>query len=292
MSWQQLHIIIPKEQVEIFEEELETLAALSITLQDAEDEPIFEPDVGTTPLWSKIKLTALFDLSVDIKKIAGQLQNYHPGQILNVKTELLPDDDWERTWLKHFKPMQFGHNFWVVPTGYEMPDDKAINLRLDPGLAFGTGTHPTTAMCLQWLAENPPQGKTVIDYGCGSGILAIAALLLGAKEVWAIDYDPQALIATKDNAERNNINLANLKLGQNAELPIDYQADIMLANILANPLIQLAPTLAEHVKSGGDIILSGILAEQASLVSETYQPFFEMQPPLQTDDWVRLVGQK
>ena len=292
MTWQQLHLIIPATQVETFEDELLSLSALSITLQDAEDEPIFEPAVGTTPLWTKTMLTALFDLSVDIKKVAGQLQDLHPGQILNVKTEMLPDEDWERTWLKHFKPMQFGENFWVVPTGYEVPDADAVNLRLDPGLAFGTGTHPTTAMCLQWLAENPPTDKTVIDYGCGSGILAIAALLLGAKEVWAIDYDPQALIATNDNAIRNKIDLEKLRCGQNADLPADYQADIMIANILANPLIVLAPTLAEHVKPRGDIILSGILADQADTVAAAYLPYFTLHAPLEMDEWVRLAGIK
>ena len=294
MSWQQLHLIIPAEQVNEFEDELLSLLALSITLQDAEDEPIFEPEVGTTPLWTKVKLTALYDMSVDIKKIAGKLQDLHPGQILNVKTEMLADENWERTWLKHFKPMQFGDDFWIVPTGYDIPDNNAINLRLDPGLAFGTGTHPTTAMCLQWLAANPPIGKTVIDYGCGSGILAIAALLLGAKEVWAIDYDPQALTATKDNAIRNNINLESLSLGLNADLPSEHQADIMIANILANPLITLAPTLAKHVKPSGHIVLSGILAdaEQTELVAAAYHPFFNLHAPLELDGWVRLSGEK
>lgn len=292
MTWQQLHIIIPAEQVNDFENELLSLSALSITLQDAEDEPIDEPEVGTTPLWSKTKLTALYGLSIDIKKVAGKLQNLHPGQILNVQTEMLPDENWERAWLKHFKPMCFGENLWVVPTGYEIPDSNAINLRLDPGLAFGTGTHPTTAMCLQWLAENPPIDKTVIDYGCGSGILAIAALLLGAKEVWAIDYAPQALTATKDNAIRNNIDLESLFLGQNADLPSDYQADVMIANILANPLITLAPTLAEHVKPTGEIVLSGILADQADTVAAAYHPLFTLEAPLESEEWVRLSGKK
>lgn len=292
MSWQQVHIIIPAEHIDIFEDQLLTFGALSITLQDAEDHPIFEPEVNSHPLWQRTKMTALFTMDSDIEKIAGQLQDLHHGQILNAKTELVANQDWQRAWLEHFKPMQFAKNFWVVPTGYELPDSNAVNLLLDPGLAFGTGTHPTTAMCLQWLAENDIAGKKVIDYGCGSGILAIAALLLGAKEVWAIDYDPQALIATQDNARRNQVDLTKLFCGKNADLPEDYQADIMVANILANPLLVLAPTLASHVTSGGNIILSGILVEQAEKVADAYTPYFSMKPLCQQEDWVRLSGDK
>jgi ribosomal protein L11 methyltransferase len=292
MSWQQLHIIIPSEQASILEEELLALDSLCITLQDAEDEPLFEPAIGETPLWSKTKLTALFTLDDDVRKVAGQLQDLHPGQTLNVKIELLADQDWERVWLEYFKPMQFGDNLWVVPTGYDIPDPSAVNLLLDPGLAFGTGTHPTTAMCLQWLAEHDVVGKTVIDYGCGSGILAIAALKLGAAHVWAIDYDPQAVTATNENGRRNDVDFSKLSCGQNADLPEGYQADIMVANILANPLINLVETLASHVTPNGDIVLSGILAEQAESVSLAYQPYFSMEPAYQEDDWVRLAGCK
>lgn len=292
MSWQQLHIIIPAEQVELFENQLMDLGALSITLKDALDEPIFEPEIGTSPVWNKTKLTALFNLDHDIKQIEGQIQSLHPDQFLNTKSELVPDEDWERSWLKYFKPMQFGDNFWIVPTGYDIPDPKAINLMLDPGLAFGTGTHPTTAMCLQWLAQHPPHNKTVIDYGCGSGILAIAALLLGAKQVWAIDYDPQALVATKNNAKRNHLDLSKLQLGKNADLPDDYQAEIILANILANPLIQLAPTLCQHLNEGGKIVLSGILEQQTEPVITTYQKYISIDAIEQQADWICLAGHK
>lgn len=292
MAWQQLHAIISATQVEQLEDELLNLGALSITLQDAEDTPIFEPELTEQPIWDKTRLSALFDMNCDVTKVAGKLQSLHPGQILNIKTELLPDQDWERAWLEHFKPMQFADNFWVVPTGYDIPDKNAVNLMLDPGLAFGTGTHPTTAMCLEWLAKHDIHNKHVIDYGCGSGILAIAALLLDAKAVWAIDYDPQALIATQDNAERNQVNTDKLLCGKNADLPKDYLADVMVANILANPLITLAPTLAKHVKTDGWIILSGILAEQTDEVIETYKNDFDMQAPMQQEDWVCIVGRK
>ena len=292
MQWQQLHVVIPSDTVEHFEEELETLGALSITLADAKDEPIFEPDINQTPLWSLTKLTALFEEDIDARKIAAQLAAAHPKLSLNCKTEILADQDWERNWLKYFKPMQFGKRLWIIPSGYEIPEPTATNIFLDPGLAFGTGTHATTALCLTWLAENDIQGKCVIDYGCGSGILAIAALKLGAKEVWAIDYDPQALIATKENAKRNNIDSKILHCGENADLPPEYQADLLIANILAKPLITLTETLNQHLLPSGHLVLSGILAEQADDVKSAYKNHFDTLTVTQKDDWVSISGQK
>lgn len=290
--WQQLHIFIAPEQAEILEPFLIELGALSITYQDAEDEPIFEPDLDSTPLWQQSQLTALFAGDTDIQKILSQLQAEFPEYTQAARTEMLKDQDWERAWLDYFKPMQFGAHFWIVPSGYNPPDPDAVNLHLDPGLAFGTGTHPTTALCLQWLAQQELKGKTILDYGCGSGILAIAALKLGAKTVWAIDYDPQALIATLDNAKRNDIDLRQLHTGQNADLPENYQADIVVANILTKPLIKLAPILTQHCDKQGELVLSGILAEQTVDIIATYHRHFSIEAPEQIEGWVRLVGQK
>ena len=292
MAWQQLHLTLDNNKsTAAIEENLENYNALSITCVDAADNPIFEPSVGDVTLWQHTKITALFTLDNDVAKIAAELKAQYP-EIINTEIEYLADQDWQRTWLDYFKPMQFAQNLWIIPSGYEIPDAKAINIFLDPGLAFGTGTHPTTAMCLQWLAANELNNKTVIDYGCGSGILAIAALKLGAKEVWAIDYDPQALTATLDNAKRNGIELQKLHVGENAALPQNYQADIILANILAQPLIELAPLFARHIKANGKLVLSGILQTQTSDILDAYQNNFAINIQKQQEDWVCLNGTK
>ena len=292
MAWQQLIITVPSTEVLSLEEQLLNLGALSITLQDANDEPILEPALGTMPLWSLTVLSALFNENDDVLKIINLVQQAFPLQTLGSRIELLPDQDWEREWLKYFKPIHFGHNLWIVPTGYEPPDPEGTTILLDPGLAFGTGTHPTTAMCLSALAELNLTDKTVLDYGCGSGILAIAAAKLGASNVWAIDYDPQAVSATLDNAQRNTINPAHFLVGQNSALPTEYSVNVLVANILTNALITLAPTFAHHTKPGGLIILSGILANQIDDVRDAYRPYFEISPPRQTEDWICLLGIK
>lgn len=290
MAWQQLRIMIPSIQVAEFEEELMVLGALSITLEDAKDVPVFEPALGEEPLWPETSLVALFTLDDDVRKVAAYLQNLYPKQTLSVKIDVIQDEDWERAWLKYFKPLQFGSRLWIIPTGYDIIDPQAVNLHLDPGLAFGTGTHPTTGLCLAWLSDHIRTGDTLIDYGCGSGILAIAGLKLGASHAWAIDYDPQALTATHDNANRNKVDSSQLSLGQNQDLPADYQADVLVANILANPLINLAPILTQHVKIGGKLILSGLLADQADMVLNAYQGSFTFEPIVQSEDWIRIAG--
>ena len=290
MSWQQLHLLIPSEQIERFEDALLSLGALCITLQDAQDEPIFEPELGTAPLWSQTKLTALFDLEHDLKKVLTALAEQFSEMTLTYEIEALADQVWERAWLQYFKPIQFGERLWICPTGYDIPDPEAVNIMLDPGLAFGTGTHSTTALCLEWLATHDLTNKTVIDYGCGSGILAIAAMKLGARQVWAIDHDPQALVATNNNAERNHLIMQNLKLGHADILPPDLHVDILVANILAQPLIAFASLFAVHVNLGGNIILSGILREQTQSVKQAYLPFFNITEITEHTDWVCLAG--
>ena len=209
----------------------------------------------------------------------------------NYKLEILEDKDWERQWMDRFEPLQFGSRLWVCPSWKPVPDPMAVNLMLDPGLAFGTGSHPTTALCLQWIAEQDWQGKTVIDYGCGSGILAIGAILMGAERVLGVDNDTQALTATKDNAQRNGIAAQAIPVFLPEDTPQEA-VDVMLANILAGPLIEMAAHLAELTKVRGLITLSGILEHQADAVVEAYSPWFDMHTVVSKDEWVRIDGIK
>jgi len=295
MSWLQLVFDTTKEQATALEDALLELGALSVTLQDnipedGVDEPIYEPGRGETPLWQKTKLLALFEADSDAELIAAALCN-QLGDLPAWSAEQLEDQAWERAWMDNFKPMRFGERLWICPSWCEPPDPSGVILALDPGLAFGTGTHPTTALCLEWLDAQPLQGCTVLDYGCGSGILAIAALLLGAERAIAVDNDPQALIATRDNAERNGIDPQRLLTCLPDAVPA-LSADITVANILAGPLQELAPLLTQLTRSGGKLALSGILAEQANAVAAAYRPAFALLGPTLRDDWVRLDGQK
>ena len=224
----------------------------------------------------------------------AQLAAFFGTGLPPVRFEPLEDQVWERAWIEHFQPMAFGKRLWIYPSWAEVPDDGSVVLRLDPGLAFGTGTHPTTALCLEWLDAQNMQGKTVIDYGCGSGILAIAALLLGAQSAIGYDNDPQALTATKDNAEQNHCaEKLQMKLVETKGETIREQADVVLANILAGPLRELAPLIAPLVKPGGDLVLSGILAEQAEEVMAAYRTLgFGFETPAIREEWVRLVAKR
>jgi ribosomal protein L11 methyltransferase len=290
MPWLQLKLTATQEQTPLIELLFENMGALSITLGDAGDQPILEPGLDEQPLWHETTITALFDGKADADALCSYInQSLNQDISLQLEQQWLDDQTWERVWLKHFHPMQFGSRLWVCPDG-ETPDTKgAVVLKLDPGLAFGTGTHPTTALCLGWLDGYEISGKTVVDYGCGSGILAIAALLLGAKSALAIDHDPQALQATADNAEKNGV-ADRLTITMPEKAP-NIQADIILANILAGPLIELAPKLANMVNPGGEIILSGILQEQAERVSHAYQPHFTKLSKRTQEDWVLLHGE-
>jgi ribosomal protein L11 methyltransferase len=278
-----------------FEDALFAAGASAVSLADAADNPILEPKPGELPMWPTVTVTALFPGDVDADAILHALQaQFSPLPTHNFTT--LEDRTWEREWLKDFKPMQFGKRLWICPGGMQPPGELSTDaclIQLDPGLAFGTGTHPTTALCLEWLDSANVQGKYVIDYGCGSGILAIAALKLGAREALGTDIDHQALLASRDNAERNDVSerlhLRSCDFVSDGAAP-PAAAPILLANILAGPLGELAPLLASLILPCGHIILSGILKEQALALAHTYATWFDMDPPAYRDDWARLVG--
>jgi len=294
MSWLQIAINTTKNHAETAENCLFSVGAQTVTLTDAADQPILEPGVDETPVWNEVVITGLFNDEQPAPALLTEIQNCLGNIEHSCDTTMLEDQNWTRAWMEHFHAMQFGERLWVCPLHIEPPDPKAVNLRLDPGLAFGTGTHPTTSLCLRWLDKNVSAQKTLLDYGCGSGILAIAACMLGVAHSDGVDIDPQALTATMDNAAVNKVteNITCL-------LPEDYnkqhaktQYDIVVANILSGPLAELAPTLAQHCKTGGDIILSGILKEQADMVLDSYRDFFKMDTPEFEEDWVLLHGVK
>jgi ribosomal protein L11 methyltransferase len=292
MNWLQCFIEIPRQQSEQYEDVLLALGASSVTYRDAADQPLFEPGPGEIALWDNVQLVGLFTEEFTEETLRSQLAALFGSDLPAVRFEPLEDQVWERAWIEHFQPMSFGERLWIYPSWADIPDDGSVVLRLDPGLAFGTGTHPTTALCLEWLDAQSLQAKTVIDYGCGSGILAIAALLLGAKAATGYDNDPQALIATQDNAQQNCCaeKLA-MKLVDTHGEAITEQGDVVLANILAGPLQQLAPIIAPLVKPEGKLVLSGILAEQADEVMQAYRAHnLLFEPPAIREEWVRLVA--
>jgi ribosomal protein L11 methyltransferase len=291
VSWLQLVFETNREQVPALEDALLELGALSVTLLDSADEPVFEPGVGETPLWLATKLVALFDAQYQAEVIISALRQ-QISPLPAWRAEQLQDQVWERAWMVDFQPMRFGNRLWVCPSWSEPPDPNGVVLTLDPGLAFGTGTHPTTALCLEWLDSQALADCVVLDYGCGSGILGIAALLLGARLVIAVDNDPQALLATRDNAERNHIAAEKLLTYLPEQLPADFRAEVVVANILAGPLQSLAPLLTQLTLPGGRLALSGILAEQAEAVSVAYRPGFELGPLAQRQEWTRIDGLK
>ena len=296
MNWQQLKIQIIPEHVDFIEPQLLAAGAVSITYLDAEDQPVFQEELDSTPLWDSLVLCALFEEDTEL----GELLSWLGGNasIVNrasLEVEKIEDQAWERSWMDNFSAMQFGEKLWICPSWQEPPDPTATNIMLDPGLAFGSGSHATTALCLQWLATQDLQGKDIVDYGCGSGILAIAAALLGAQSVQGVDNDPQAVLATNDNCERNGL----LPGRVGTFLPEEYDSvstpesvDILLANILAAPLLSLASKFASLVKPKGSIVLSGLLAEQADAITEAYSEWFEMSAAVQREDWIRLSGIK
>lgn len=291
MPWLQVRLAISPEQAETYEDALLSVGAVSVTFMDAEDQPIFEPDLGTTPLWSNTHLLALFEDGTDAEQLLAHLELLTGTPLPQHHSEVLADQDWERSWMDNFHPMRFGQRLWIVPSWHAAPEPDAVNLLLDPGLAFGTGTHPTTALCLEWLDGQELSDCNVLDFGCGSGILAIAALLLGAKQAVGTDIDYQAIEASRDNAERNGIEANRFPLYLPEHLPAE-QADVVVANILAGPLVALAPQLISLVKPGGRLALSGILAEQGEEVAAAYAEAFDLDPLCIRDGWVRISGRR
>lgn len=291
MPFLEIHLRLKSAEQPEVEAALEACGSLAITLLDAEDVPILEPGPGETPLWPDLLLTGLFPHTQDRIELLVALDSQMPEHILRTARFAEVDDkDWTRVWMDGYKPMRFGERLWIVPTTCEPPEPNAINLRLDPGLAFGTGTHPTTALCLRWLDGVPLSGKSVIDFGCGSGILAIASLLLGAASAWAIDNDPQALVATRENALRNQV-AAKLSVHSDLDAP-PAPADVLLANILLPPLLQLAPLMARLCKGGADAVFSGMLQGQQHEFMELYQAAFEDFAVQTEGDWIRISARR
>lgn len=306
MSWQQLHIQCDKNHIELAEALLLEEGAVSILLEDAGDEPLFEPLPNETPLWSDIVLTAVFDTHTttdfaecDFERMASDVASQVDATRFWLTT--LEDKDWHKEWTKHYQPIKISDKLWIVPQWQSPPDPHAINILMEAGLAFGTGYHATTRLCLDWLDKQDLAGKTVLDYGCGSGILGIGALLLGAKQVLAVDIDPQAILAATQNAHQNGID-DRLQ----AFLPDEFAAlfdkdtpkvDVITANILAKPLIGFAPYFAKILPQNTTIVLAGLIQSQVEEVLQAYRPYFDMDEPInftQCDDnhWYRLSGKR
>ncbi|MDH5353384.1 MAG: 50S ribosomal protein L11 methyltransferase [Gammaproteobacteria bacterium] len=290
MAWWQLSIQCSAAELEQTESVLLELGALSINISDAKDEPIYEPLPGHTPVWQNSIVTGMFDSQLHPEQLYQSLSERLPEHLLgSLRQNQLEDQDWVQAYRDHYFPIQCADRLWIVPSWHQAPDPAAINIILDPGLAFGTGGHPTTALCLAWLAENAIQNQSVIDYGCGSGILAIAACKLGATTVLGVDIDPQALDASRENARRNQITTEQFQLS----LPDSMDrstVDLLIANILSGPLVELAESLAALVKPGGKILLSGILQQQANEIQSAYQVYFNIEPVLAKENWIRVTG--
>jgi ribosomal protein L11 methyltransferase len=291
MAWHQISVITNEKTAPKLDDFFSHLGAVSVTYMDAEDEPVYEPAIGETKIWSNTQVIALYELDVDPELIKDRvLKQFKDDVLQNWLHEEVDDQEWERAWMEYYKPMKFAGKLWVCPTDQEQFEHGTVCLTLDPGLAFGTGTHPTTALCLEWLASHDLRGKTVIDYGCGSGILAVAAILLGAKIAHAVDIDEQAITATQNNALKNNVqDKINCYLPEQFD---PFQADIVLANILALPLISMSEQICALLVPGGQLVLSGILFEQAESVINAYQKNIAFNPLVQQEDWIRLDGVK
>ncbi len=294
MPWLQLIADTQRENISHIEDALLNAGAVSVTLQEhipqgLQEQPILEPSLGETPLWDYSRITGLFAADCNTDQVSW-LINQHTNTETVLRWEQLEDKDWEREWMDNYHPIQCAESLWICPSWQTPPDPQAVNVLLDPGLAFGTGTHPTTFLCMQWLAKQALKEQTVIDYGCGSGILGIACLLLGAKQVTGIDIDPQALTATQENVKRNKLPLDQFPVFLPQKSRSIEAADLVIANILAGPLVELADTLLSHLKVNGKLCLSGILKEQAEKVKAAYSHQIEFEPTETKEEWVRLCG--
>lgn len=293
MSWQQIRIDVPSEVAEALTDALMEQGALSAAIEDAfagteQEQPIFgEPGEPVDQLWTHSRLVVLFAADADVvAPIAAAAASCGIPTPTTWQVEHLQEQDWVRATQAQFDPIRISDRLWITPSWHEAPSPEAVNLVLDPGLAFGTGSHPTTRLCLEWLDRELHGGETVLDYGCGSGILAIAALKLGAAQAWGVDIDPQAIQASGDNAAQNAVT-ASFCLPD--ALPA-IQTDVVIANILANPLRMLGDLLASHTVKGGRIVLSGILQEQADEMNALYSQWFEMTEPVFSEGWSCLSG--
>ncbi|WP_305909351.1 50S ribosomal protein L11 methyltransferase [Methylomarinum sp. Ch1-1] len=292
MAWHQLSVITDPKTAPDLSDFFSNLGAVSVTYMDAEDQPVYEPPPGETRIWNRTKVIALFELEIEAEQIKTLIfAQFNEQLLLDWSEELIEDQAWERAWMEHYQPMKFGERLWVCPTGQEQHEPGCVCMTLDPGLAFGTGTHPTTALCLEWLASHAIRDQVIVDYGCGSGILAVAALLLGTKHAYCIDIDPQALEATQSNALKNGVQdrISTYLPKQFSPQP----GDVVLANILAKPLVELSKPISALVKPGGQLVLSGILNEQADSVAAAYrQQGLQISSPVSREDWCRLDGMK
>ena len=289
MTWLQLRLDTSAEQAPRAEDAMLALGAASVTLQDNADQPLFAQDHPTQELWRETRVSGLFPADADVNELSSALcSSLGVDAASALRAEILEDKDWEREWMQHYAPLQFADTLWLCPSWMSPPDPDATNIMLDPGLAFGTGTHPTTAMCMAELAAVTPPGGQVVDFGCGSGVLGIAALLLGAEHVLATDTDPRALSATWANAERNNVAAGRLTVCHPERLSGREKADLVVANILAGPLCELAGQLCKMLKPGGRLLLSGILASQLEMLQAAYP--IPLTVARQQDGWLALTG--
>lgn len=290
MAWYELSVSSHKSTVESVTAFLEEKGALAVSYYDAEDQPILEPNPDEVELWDKVITTGLFPLTSNPETLTQLLHQAFPDCLIARNT--LPDQDWVNTWLSHFKAINFNDKLWVCPSRLDNESLVGEKLYLEPGLAFGTGQHQTTRLCLHYLSSQSLQDKSVLDFGCGTGILALAALKLGAKIGYGIDHDPQALYSARENAKKNHIDPVQLPVlsDQVDEVP---PCDIVVANILLRPLISLADTLTTLCKSQGTIIFAGILKEQVPQLQAAYQAWFDFKPYcIEEEDWILLVGRK
>jgi ribosomal protein L11 methyltransferase len=291
MAWIQICINTHKEQADALSDLLVEVGSVSVTFEDAKNNPIYEPKPGEFVLWSETKVTGLFDANHDMKAVVAAINESQllPSDFI-YKIEQIEDKDWVREWMDNFHPIKFGERLWICPSWRDIPEPDAINVLLDPGVAFGTGTHNTTALCLEWLDSIDLRGKTLVDFGCGSGILGIAALKLGASRVIGIDIDPQALDASRENAERNGVaDKLEVYLPENQP---EFVADVVIANILAEPLRELHQVILGLLKSGGEFALSGVLEEQAPSVEAIYSQYATLDPLAISGEWTRISGIK
>lgn len=294
MPWLQIRIPTTPNHTETLEDALLVAGCQAVTLIDTADQPVFEPIRGTTPLWQHTTVQGLFDSELDSDALKKSLQDLISSEGLQagpVTTEILEDKDWERSWMDNFHPIQCGERLWIVPSWQDAPNASAVNLKLDPGLAFGTGTHPTTFLCLAWLDEHLKGGEQILDFGCGSGILGLAGLLLGAERMEGIDIDPQAMTATRNNAETNGISANRYQVTTSSEA-LNGPFEVVVANILAGTLIDLSDQLIAHTQPNGYLVLSGVLAHQADDVMAAFGNHVKFDPVAEKDGWVCITGQR